>query len=92
MIKALPSVHVTAWSVLKNKLATKVNLERREVELESILCCLWGTNEGTTSHLFFGCIIVWLVSSIVPQTSVSYFLQFNIHEAPTFVNLILGNV
>jgi len=55
MIKALPSAHVTAWRVLENKLATKVNLERHEVELESILCYLCGVNELTTNHLFFGC-------------------------------------
>jgi len=33
MIKALPSTHDIAWRVLENKLATKVNLERRGVEL-----------------------------------------------------------
>ena len=40
--------------VLENKLAIKVNLERRGVELESILCCLCGVNEETTNQLFFG--------------------------------------
>jgi len=54
------------------------------------------------SYLFFGCIIVWLVwnlcfewlglSSAVHHTSISHFLQFNIHEAPTSVNLILESV
>jgi len=30
-IKALPSTHVTAWRVLENKIATKINLEKRGV-------------------------------------------------------------
>jgi len=53
-------------------------------------------------NLFFGCTIAWLVwnlwfewlglSSVVHHTSVSHFLQFNIHEAPTSIHLILGSV
>ena len=46
MIKVLPSIHVIIWRVLENKLAiVKVSLERRRVELESILCRLCGVNE-----------------------------------------------
>ena len=38
-IKALPSAHVTAWRVIQNKVASKVNLERGGIGIESNLCC-----------------------------------------------------
>ena len=86
MIKVLPSTHVNAWRVLENKLATKANLKRRGIELKSILCCLCGANEETTSHLFFCCkiaLLVWNIcfewlglSSTTHHTSVSRFLQY----------------
>jgi len=60
-IKALPSAQVTAWRVIENKLATRVNLERHGVEINSNLCCLCGGLEESTNHLFFGCKIYWLV-------------------------------
>jgi len=39
-IKALPSAHVTVWRVIENKIASKVNLERRGVGVKSNICCL----------------------------------------------------
>ena len=39
-IKALPAVQVMAWRVLEKKIANKVNLARRGVVVESVLCCL----------------------------------------------------
>jgi len=101
-IKVLSSAHVIGWRVLKNKLDIKVNLERYGVMLESLLCCLCGANEETRSHLLFGYRIAWLVwnlclewlglSSVFYLAFVSHFLQFNIHETPTSVNLILERV
>ncbi|XP_068504164.1 uncharacterized protein [Phaseolus vulgaris] len=38
--KAIPFAMVLAWRVLKNKLATRVNLSRRGVRLESLRLCL----------------------------------------------------
>jgi len=59
--KALPSAHVTAWRVLSNKIATRVNLERRGVVVESLLCSSCGMEEEFCRHLFFECRIAWLV-------------------------------
>ena len=42
-----------------NKLATKVNLSRRGVQIESLRCVLCGKEEESCSHLFFGCSFAW---------------------------------
>ena len=44
--KAVPSALFTAWRVMENKIATRVNLERRGVMLESYLCCLCGKEKS----------------------------------------------
>jgi len=93
-IKALPSAHVTTWRVIENKITTKVNLERRGVQVESNLCCLCRVSGESTSHLFFDCRVAWLarnlcyawlgVSLVNPFSLESHFEQFS--------NLIFGNV
>ncbi len=59
--KAVPSAALLAWRVLENKLATRVNLSRRGVQLESLRCVLCGKEEESCSHLFFGCTFAWRV-------------------------------
>ncbi|XP_068498479.1 uncharacterized protein [Phaseolus vulgaris] len=54
-ILALPSIHITALRVLENKIATKVNLARREITVDSTVCCFCKEKEETTSRLFFEC-------------------------------------
>jgi len=44
------SALLTAWRVLQNKIATRVNLERRGVLVESSLCCLCGKEEESYRH------------------------------------------
>jgi len=46
---------------LENKLATRVNLSRRGVQLESLWCIFCGKEEESGSHLFFGCSFAWRV-------------------------------
>ena len=46
-IKTLPPAHVTTWRVLENKIATKVNLTRRGVVVDSMYCCLCVVKEDT---------------------------------------------
>jgi len=60
-IKAQPSTHITAWRVLKNKIASKVNLERREISMVSSTCSMCGEGEETTTYLFCTCRVAWLV-------------------------------
>jgi len=61
--KALPSALVTAWRVLENKLATRVNLEKRGIAVESPLCSLCRVEVESNNHLCFECRFVWLVWS-----------------------------
>ena len=101
-IKALPSIHVTTWRVIENKITTKVNLERRGIVVESNLCFLCGVKEESTSHLCFGCRVSWLVwnlcyawlgvSLVNLLTVVSHFTQFNLLDVSKFVNLVTGNI
>jgi len=49
------------WRVLENKLATKVNLEKREIVVESPLCSLCRVEVESNNHLFFECRFAWLV-------------------------------
>ena len=57
----LPSAQFTAWRVLFNSVATKVNLERRGVSVDSNLCSFCRMEVESTNHLFFECRIVGLV-------------------------------
>ena len=59
--KVVPSALVTAWRVLENKIAIRVNLERRGVLVGSPLCCLCGKEEEFYYHLFFDCSFAWRV-------------------------------
>jgi len=101
-IKALPSAHVTTWRVIENRLAFKVNLERRGIQIESNLCSLCMLSKESTNHLFFDCMVAWLiwnlcydwlgmnlVDLIVPE---SHFEHFKFLDAPNLVNLIMGHI
>jgi len=61
--KVMPSALVFAWRVLENKIATRTNLERHGIAVESLLCSLYGVEEETCRHLFFECRIAWTVWS-----------------------------
>ena len=49
---------------MENKLATRVNLSRRGVLVESLMCCLCGKEEESCSNLFFDCSFTWRVWSL----------------------------
>jgi len=46
----LPSALVTVWRVMENKIAIRVNLERRGVVVENLVC---GKVEESSSHHCF---------------------------------------
>jgi len=101
-IKALPSAQVTTWRVIENKVACRVNLERRGIKIESNLCCLCRRLEETTNHLFCECRVAWLIwnlcydwlgiRSVDFMDPGSHFEHFKILDAPISVNLIMGNL
>ncbi|KAL8541913.1 hypothetical protein ACS0TY_002964 [Phlomoides rotata] len=46
-----------AWKILKQRLATKVELRKRGIlsELPDQLCLICGKDDESVKHLFFGC-------------------------------------
>jgi len=100
--KALPSAYITAWRVLENKIATKVNLARRGVTVDSTVCFFCREIEETTSNLFFECKVALLVWNLCYDwvgmkwanhlESASHFLHFNLIDAPAAINLAFGNI
>nr|GEW34336.1 RNA-directed DNA polymerase, eukaryota [Tanacetum cinerariifolium] len=55
-IKAVPiKVNVHAWKVKLDGLPTRLNISRRGINIESILCPMCGKAVESTSHIFFTC-------------------------------------
>jgi len=87
---------------MENKVACRVNLKRRGIGIESNLCCLCRRYEESTNHLFCECRVAWLiwnlcykwlgVRSVDFMDPRSHFEHFKILDAPTSINLIIGNV
>jgi len=98
--KTVPSAVLMAWRVLENKLATRVNLSRRGVQLESLRCVLCGKEEESCSHLFFVCSFAWRVWCLCYRWLGVLFtshieLRFNFHQfrlnLPSETGLIVWN-
>lgn len=96
--KVQPSTHTIPWKVMKNKIASKTNLERRGIIGLSYICSTCGEEEETTSHLFFKCRIAWLVWRMcyawMEMVSVDHFntkthcLHFILFDVSEGVNLV----
>ncbi|GJY09090.1 RNA-directed DNA polymerase, eukaryota, reverse transcriptase zinc-binding domain protein [Tanacetum coccineum] len=55
-IKSVPiKVNVHAWKVKLHCLPTRLNISRRVMDIESILCPMCGEAAESTSHIFFTC-------------------------------------
>ncbi|GJW54014.1 RNA-directed DNA polymerase, eukaryota, reverse transcriptase zinc-binding domain protein [Tanacetum coccineum] len=48
-------VNVFLWRLMLNKLATRVNLDRRGVDVGSILCLICRDDVESANHIFFSC-------------------------------------
>nr|GFA53512.1 hypothetical protein [Tanacetum cinerariifolium] len=56
LIKVVPiKVNVHAWKVKLDGLPTRLNISRRGIDIESILCPMCGKAVESTSHIFFAC-------------------------------------
>ncbi|GKC51585.1 RNA-directed DNA polymerase, eukaryota [Tanacetum coccineum] len=65
-IRYIPNkVNIHAWKVMSNSLATKFNISRRGIEIDSITCVNCGIGVETTSHLFFTCEMAQQVSHLI---------------------------
>ncbi|KAJ0859583.1 putative reverse transcriptase zinc-binding domain-containing protein [Helianthus annuus] len=52
-----------AWRGNLDRLASRVNLRRRNVEISSVMCLFYNEHEETTGHLFTACSVairVWV--------------------------------
>jgi len=100
--KAVPSAALMAWRLLENKLATRVNLSRRGVLVDSSMCGLCGLEEESCCHLFFdsnfarrvwGLCHRWLgvlvVSQIEPKSN---FDQFRMSHASKTINNVWNTI
>ena len=100
--KAFPNAVVTAWRVLLDKLPTRVNLNKRRVQLNSMVCPLCQHEEESSQHLFMECCHAqkvwsmcfrWLDISFVQQNDLkSHFLSFHMFQVSNNQNLIWKGV
>ncbi|KAL5147200.1 Pentatricopeptide repeat-containing protein [Glycine soja] len=55
MLKIPAKVSFFAWRLIRDRLPTKANLRRRQVELEDSMCPFCRNKEEDASHIFFDC-------------------------------------
>ncbi|KAK7342500.1 hypothetical protein VNO80_25455 [Phaseolus coccineus] len=60
-IKVLPSTHLLAWQVLKNRVATKDKLAHQVVILDNLSWVMCGKVEESVSYLFLTCEVTSVV-------------------------------
>nr|GEV62280.1 hypothetical protein [Tanacetum cinerariifolium] len=48
-------VNVFMWRAMLNKLPTRVNLDRKGIEVDSLLCPIYHEDVETVNHIFFTC-------------------------------------
>ena len=74
-----------AWRLIRDRLSTKLNLRRRHVQINDLLCPFYRNNEEDAAHLFFSCnkiVPLWweslswvYISDTFPQNPREHFLQ-----------------
>ena len=84
-LKVPKKVSVFAWRLIRDRLPTKTNLRRRQVEMSDCLCPFCMTSEESAGHLFFQCnkiIHIWWESlswvdtiTALPENPKMHFLQ-----------------
>ena len=55
-LKVPSKVSLFAWRLVRDRLPTKVNLRRRNMELNDVCCPLCRNYDEDASHLFFSCV------------------------------------
>jgi len=87
---------------MENRIATRVNLERRGVMVENLVCGLCGKVEESSSHLFSVCEFTWWVwclcfewlgvSFVIHKDPLVNFQQFKLCLASDVVNDVWGTI
>ncbi|GJW48507.1 RNA-directed DNA polymerase, eukaryota, reverse transcriptase zinc-binding domain protein [Tanacetum coccineum] len=96
-IKAVPiKVNIHAWKVKLDILPTRLNISKRGMDIESILCPLCEKNVESSSHIFFTCpisreifrkVLLWWEIDVVMVSSYDEPTQTNI---PLWTKIIKG--
>ena len=84
-LKIPSKIAIFAWRLFQDRLPTKTNLQRRQVQIMDASCPFCGGMDEEVSHLFFHCTkirpiwwetISWMnISSVFPSNPVQHFLQ-----------------
>ncbi|GKB35519.1 RNA-directed DNA polymerase, eukaryota, reverse transcriptase zinc-binding domain protein [Tanacetum coccineum] len=85
-IKAVPiKVNIHAWKVKLDILPTRLNISKRGMDIESILCPLCEKNVESSSHIFFTCpisreifrkVLLWWEIDVVMISSYDEWLEW----------------
>ncbi|XP_022007603.1 uncharacterized protein LOC110906839 [Helianthus annuus] len=71
--------NIMAWRGNLDRLPTRVNLRRKNVDIPSVLCPLYNDYEETVDHLFTTCSValqVWSVFSVWCNIPLLFFFEF----------------
>ena len=84
-IKIPSKISVFAWRLLRDRLPTRTNLQRRQVQINDLSCPFCGCMEEDAAHLFIHCSKIqpiwweslsWLnIQGAFPHTPRQHFLQ-----------------
>ncbi|GJS43538.1 RNA-directed DNA polymerase, eukaryota [Tanacetum coccineum] len=67
-IKAIPiKVNIFAWKVKIDALPTRLNISRRGITLDSILCPICDCGAESTNHLFFECSLAGHLARLISK-------------------------
>ena len=78
-------VNVFLWRAILNRLPTRTNLDRRRIEIDSLLCPCCSSNVEDSNHVFFACnvalglwkrIVLWLDLRIPEFVNMSDMFQW----------------
>ncbi|KAE8707901.1 hypothetical protein F3Y22_tig00110370pilonHSYRG00013 [Hibiscus syriacus] len=85
---APPKVETFLWQLSHKKLAVRVELQKREVSMEDLLCPLCKKEKETIQHLFILCpvawelwnrfIMIWDVSTVLPKDPMSLLWSWSV--------------
>ncbi|GJT44617.1 RNA-directed DNA polymerase, eukaryota [Tanacetum coccineum] len=65
-IKSIPiKINVFAWKLHLDRIPTRINLDRRGVQVPSILCPVCNDAHEDTSHLFFSCVVATDIARLI---------------------------
>nr|GEV20284.1 RNA-directed DNA polymerase, eukaryota [Tanacetum cinerariifolium] len=65
-IKSIPiKINVFAWRLHLDRIPTRINLDRRGVQVPSILCPVCNVAREDTSHLFFSCVVATDIARLI---------------------------